>query len=151
MLKKIIKTLLLVGWLVLIFYFSAQNGTISSNTSGRLLTLIANFLKVSDVEKFVSTFSFLIRKTAHFSEYFLLFVISYNCFKEYFKYKNIPFIVLIFCVLCASFDEFHQLFVEGRSGQIKDVLIDSSGAFCAFLCLLMIKRWKKNKCLEKRP
>lgn len=148
--KKIIKTLLLIAWLILIFYFSAQNGTISSNTSGRLLKIIANFLKVSDVDNFVSTFSFLIRKTAHFSEYFILFIISYNCFKEYSNFKKIALISFIFCVLCASFDEFHQLFVDGRSGQVKDVLIDSSGAFCAFLIWHLIKRWKKNKCLEKR-
>lgn len=32
------------------------------------------------------------------------------------------------CILYAISDEFHQLFVPGRGGQIRDVLIDSTGA-----------------------
>ena len=133
MLKKILKTLLLILWLTLIYFFSSQNGTISSNTSGRLLVLIGNFFKVNDIKAFVSTFSFLIRKTAHFTEYFILFLISLNCFKEYRTSNKIALIALIFCILCASFDEFHQLFVDGRSGQVKDVLIDSCGSGFSFI------------------
>ncbi len=150
MFKKILKTLLLILWLTLIYYFSSQSGTISSNTSGRLLVLIGNFLKVSDIESFVSSFSFLIRKTAHFTEYFILFLISINCFKEYSTSNKIAIIALIFCVLCASFDEFHQLFVDGRSGQVKDVLIDSCGSAFPFLLWHLFKKWKKDKCQEKK-
>lgn len=35
---------------------------------------------------------------------------------------------VILAALYASTDEFHQLFVPGRSGQFRDVLIDSCGA-----------------------
>jgi VanZ family protein len=35
----------------------------------------------------------------------------------------------VICVGVASSDEFHQLFVYGRGASVKDVLIDSSGAF----------------------
>lgn len=150
MLKKILKTLLLILWLTLIYFFSSQNGTISSNTSGRLLVLIGNFFKVNDINAFVSTFSFLIRKTAHFTEYFILFLISLNCFKEYRTSNKIALIALIFCILCASFDEFHQLFVDGRSGQVKDVLIDSCGSGFSFLLWHLFEKWKKDKCQEKR-
>ena len=36
----------------------------------------------------------------------------------------------IFTTAYAASDEFHQLFVTGRSAQVRDVLIDSCGALC---------------------
>lgn len=130
--KKFVKTLLLICWLCLIYYFSSQTGTESGGLSNRILASIGSFLKVSDIDSFVSTFGFLIRKTAHFSEYFILFILSYECFKEY-KLPKLLLISIIFCVLVAGFDEFHQLFVTGRSGQFTDVLIDSSGSLISSL------------------
>ena len=35
-------------------------------------------------------------------------------------------------------DEFHQLFVPGRSGQVKDVLLDSCGAAVGVLILMLV-------------
>lgn len=130
--KKIIKTILLVIWLCLIYYFSNQNGTTSGGLSTRILVYIGNFFKVSDLESFVSNFSFLIRKTAHFSEYFILFILSYECFKEY-KIDELLLVSILFCIMCASFDEVHQLFINERSGQILDVAIDSFGSLSSSL------------------
>ena len=39
----------------------------------------------------------------------------------------------------AATDEFHQLFVPGRSGQITDVLIDSGGLLAGILLVVLIK------------
>ena len=35
---------------------------------------------------------------------------------------------IAFCILYAASDELHQLFVDGRGAQVKDVLIDSAGS-----------------------
>ena len=137
--KKIIKTILWFAWLVLIFYLSNENGTQSSDLSNGILLHIANFFKISDVESFVSTFGFIIRKGAHFSEYFILYILTIECFKEY-KVNHLVLISILFCVLYASFDEFHQLFIDGRCGQFKDVLIDSSGSLCSLLFWHLIKK-----------
>lgn len=138
--KKFIKTLLLILWLCLIYYFSSQNGSESSGLSTRVLTYIGNFLHVSNMDNFVSSFSFLIRKTAHFTEYFILFILSYECFKEY-KINKLLLISLLFCLLAAGFDEFHQLFIDGRSGQVLDVLIDFSGSlFSSLFYVKLLKR-----------
>lgn len=53
----------------------------------------------------------------------VLFLMKDTCF-----WKNYlgPWMISI---LYATSDEFHQLFVPGRSGQITDVCIDSAGAF----------------------
>ncbi len=129
--KKVFKTILWICWLGIIYYFSSQNGTQSSDLSNRLLVDIANILRVSDADSFVKGFSFLIRKMAHFTEYFILFILTYECFKEY-GIKKMIIVSLLFCVLWAFFDEFHQLFVDGRCGQIRDVLIDSCGSFVSY-------------------
>ena len=49
---------------------------------------------------------------------------------------------LLFCFLYACSDEFHQLFIPGRSGQFIDILIDTSGAL---IMLLIIYLWQKRK------
>ena len=41
--------------------------------------------------------------------------------------KRIYIITIIFCFLYACSDEIHQLFIPGRSGELLDVLIDTTG------------------------
>lgn len=138
--KKIIKTLLFVSWLILIYSLSAETGDQSGSLSNGILLSIAKLLKISDTKAFVDTFGFFIRKLAHFSEYFILYILTYECFKEY----NCPKLIVVsvlFCVLYASFDEFHQLFVDGRCGQLSDVMIDSSGSIVScFLWRLVCEK-----------
>lgn len=138
--KKIIKTLLFVSWLILIYSLSAETGDQSGSLSNGILLSIAKLLKISDTKAFVDTFGFFIRKLAHFSEYFILYILTYECFKEY----NCPKLIVVsvlFCVLYASFDEFHQLFVDGRCGQLSDVVIDSSGSIVScFLWRLVCEK-----------
>lgn len=138
--KKIIKTLLFVIWLILIYLLSAETGDQSGSLSDGILLSIAKLLKISDTKAFVDTFGFFIRKLAHFSEYFILYILTYECFKEY----NCPKLIVVsvlFCVLYASFDEFHQLFVDGRCGQLSDVIIDSSGSIVScFLWRLVCEK-----------
>lgn len=137
--KKIIKTLLFVSWLILIYSLSAETGDQSGSLSNGILLSIAKLLKISDTKAFVDTFGFFIRKLAHFSEYFILYILTYECFKEY----NCPKLIVVsvlFCVLYASFDEFHQLFVDGRCGQLSDVMIDSSGSIVSCFLWRLVKK-----------
>ena len=138
--KKIIKTHLFVSWIILIYLLSAETGDQSGSLSDGILLSIAKLLKISDTKAFVDTFGFFIRKLAHFSEYFILYILTYECFKEY----NCPKLIVVsvlFCVLYASFDEFHQLFVDGRCGQLSDVMIDSSGSIVScFLWRLVCEK-----------
>lgn len=137
--KKIIKTLLFLSWLILIYLLSAETGYQSGSLSDGILLSIAKLLKISDTKAFVDTFGFFIRKLAHFREYFILYILTYECFKEY----NCPKLIVVsvlFCVLYASFDEFHQLFVDGRCGQLSDVMIDSSGSIVSCFLWRLVKK-----------
>ncbi|MBR3227462.1 MAG: VanZ family protein [Erysipelotrichaceae bacterium] len=144
--KKTIRTVLFIGWLIMIYSFSAQDGNVSLSISDGILYTSGRFLSCFvdlDIYTFVRNNGYLIRKAAHFAEYFILWFLAYGCFKEY-GIKRPDVIGILFCIFWAFFDEFHQLFVAGRSGQMIDCLIDSSASFCAFL-LWHIKKKRSNE------
>lgn len=69
------------------------------------------------------------RKVAHASEYFVLALLFINSLKNSgIKGKRIYFFAIMLCFVYACSDEFHQLFVEGITGQFSDVIIDTAGA-----------------------
>lgn len=48
------------------------------------------------------------------------------------------------CAALAALDEYHQTMVPGRSGQVRDVLIDLSGAALALVLVTLI-RWSLRR------
>lgn len=145
--KKTIKLILLILWLGLIYYFSSQVASESSEVSSGLLAKLYVFYRLfgnMSLSEYLIAFSKLIRKFAHFSEYFVLGLLSYTNMKEYFK-DNYQYTSILFCMVCAIVDEIHQLFVPGRSYGVIDILIDSCGSLLAIiLCHLIISRWLKK-------
>ncbi|SHJ93029.1 VanZ like family protein [Anaerobranca californiensis DSM 14826] len=123
-------------WLVLIFYFSSQPATESAALSSSITevvvekAIILTPLEREDItEDLLSNIHLFIRKFAHFTVYFILGILITNAFTVTgIKGKKRLIYSLIFCVIYAITDEFHQTFVPGRSGQITDVLIDSFGS-----------------------
>lgn len=147
--KKIVKLLLLIGWMILIFILSSENGNDSSNTSGLFSIIIHNILNILfkgniiDQRQFLIRYMPIIRKIAHFSEYLVLGVLSYVNMMEYFK-DNTHLKALLFSCLYAISDEIHQLFVPSRNGSIFDVLIDTAGAISGILiCHFIFRKWKR--------
>ena len=135
----IISWMLLVIWMIFIFIMSSFNGNISSNQSGSIAYLIYNLFDISDTEKV----SLIVRKCAHVSEFFILGILVINLVSKY-NVKHIYLISFIICVLYASSDEFHQLFVPGRSGQVTDVLIDLIGVVLGLLLVFLIRCFRKE-------
>lgn len=125
--RKKFKLLLLIMWMLVIFYMSSCNGESSGNMSSGLLMTIARFLNISDVASFINDYSFLIRKLAHFSEYFILGILMYINIKQI-STKSI-LISIILCILYAISDEIHQIFVSDRVFAFFDIMIDSLGSF----------------------
>ena len=128
--QKIIKRSLLIIWFGVIFYMSAISGDGSGNMSSGLLRELCVLFRVADIDAFVLKYHSLFRKVAHFTEYFILGLLLYINLKDRYKdYRLLLFSILV-CVIYASSDEVHQLFVADRNGSLKDVFIDSSGAVC---------------------
>ena len=141
--KKIIAWSLFLFWLMLIFFFSSQNGNASSELSNGFLKTIEKITHIPLTNNF---FSLLIRKTAHFLEYLILGILSCNLVKQYqiLKKKEYVFIFL-FCLLYASSDEFHQMFVGGRTPQVFDILIDSLGSLTGLSCFSLAHKIRERK------
>ncbi|MBP7859883.1 VanZ family protein [Patescibacteria group bacterium] len=115
MTKKIKKYALLIIWCGVLFLFSSiPNAKISTDT---LMDLI-------------------IRKSLHFTNYFILYVIAYKTFNK----KGLK--TLIFCAIYALSDEAHQFFVEGRGPSLWDALIDTLGAF--FGMIVIWNNWNQH-------
>ena len=76
------------------------------------------------------------------TEYAILAFLLYKTF----IHKQNPLIKsFLFTVLYACSDEFHQLFISGRAGQIRDVCIDSTGALIMLLIVYFILKRKDKK------
>lgn len=73
--------------------------------------------------------NYVVRKTAHFTEYLVLGCMSAQAFDPRKTVsRGALFAAAMLCVLVPSIDETIQLFVPGRAGQITDVLLDCCGA-----------------------
>ncbi len=149
--------MLLLSVMVTIFCFSAEVADESDNTSGRFFyTVVSVFypeikdMTNEEINELYDSLPIPVRKLAHFSIFGALGVCSFLTFVSYKKMKYIVRCVISFavCVLYAVSDEIHQLFVDGRSCEFKDILIDSGGALLAILFLavfcIVIKKIKKK-------
>lgn len=151
--KRIIYGVLLLAWMVFIFVMSAQPAKQSAQLSGGLVTEVVeiiypNFEELSETKQTTVTYNttFIVRKAAHFSEYFILGVL---CFMIANTYRNYKFAVrtlsaVIFCVLYAVSDEIHQYFVAGRACRFLDICIDTAGSIFAVVLLAAILHRKKR-------
>lgn len=85
--------------------------------------------------------NFIVRKTAHFTEYAVLGILAAQAFdpRHAVSARTIG-IAAVFCVLVPSIDETIQLFVSGRTGQVTDVLLDCCGAATGILVRSLVVR-----------
>ena len=128
--------------MILIFNFSAQEADQSSALSYEVGVKVLTFANdkldrgwsAKRIEQLSEQGQYYIRKTAHFTEYFLLAVsVAFPLYVYGVRGLWLVFSAGIFCVGYACLDEYHQSFVAGRSPGKKDVLIDSVGIFCGII------------------
>lgn len=141
--KRLILLVLIVIWALLIFGLSGQNGDESSGLSRKIVEFFTNNEETIDmVEPYV-------RKLAHFSEYGVggvLFILLFSTYK--WTDRKMMFISIALGIWYASFDELHQLMVDGRHGSLFDVYLDSLGfstGVCGMLAILKIIQMSKSK------
>ncbi len=142
--------MLLIVWMVFIFIMSSQPQEVSAETSGMAAELIYRLISFffgskMSLSEFFEVYGQPIRKLAHFTEFMILGILVIANYREYADDKKAS-VPLLFSVLYAFSDEFHQYFTEGRFCSLKDVLIDSSGALCGVLLYhLLEKSWKRKQ------
>lgn len=121
-----------------IFNFSAQNGTksgdLSHEASYKIVevgnVLLQKNMEQWEIEQKAYEIDYPVRKIAHMTEYFILAAAVSLPFYVY-GLRGIGLMIVagLICVAFAGGDEYHQSFVAGRGPSIKDVGIDSIGAF----------------------
>ena len=149
--KKIILVTLTVLWMIIIFMFSNQQSTKSTERSQSLIrNTIVNIYKLFDsniddekMNEIVDFWEVPVRKLAHLTEFFILGVLVFFTFRA-FDNKNI-YLMILLCFIYACSDEIHQLFVVGRDGNVIDILIDSFGSTIAILLFNKLKERKKHE------
>ena len=116
---------------VIIFVFSADTSDESAQKSGFILQFIINVFGDNAATDFI------IRKSAHFLEYTGTALLMSAAF--YFTLgKNKIYLPIAFTSLYAVTDEVHQIFVDGRSCELRDWAIDTLGAALGAVSFLVI-------------
>ena len=141
--KKIILGILIALWLCLIWGHSLQPAIVSEAESGRILAFLGRIFPFLLNTEFGM---FIVRKSAHGAEYFILGILLCMYFsmnlRGVLNRLSVPVLVGTFV---AFIDETIQLFVVGRSGEIRDMWIDFAGVALGTLIVLAIVNNKKGR------
>lgn len=122
--KKLVRYLPSIIWMVIIFYFSSRQTTGIGGDS--------------------YWWRFIILKSFHIIEYGVLAILLFIATSKY-NYS------LFIGVLYAISDEFHQSIVPGRTATLRDIFFDISGIFLGLLIIsLLLKITKVNKFLVQK-
>lgn len=141
--------ILALVWMCVIFAFSAQtkeeSSAVSESLSYRMVSSTGHFfhwnLDEEQMREIANTIEYFVRKGAHMTEFAILSILLFVWLGlwEMALFRRSAAAFLTTAVYAAS-DEFHQLFVAGRSGRISDVLIDSSGALLGVIVFILLGR-----------
>ena len=141
---KFINIVLLVICMISIFLLSSEDRKTSTNrsidTTKKVVSVVTNDdSNSSEVNSFAKKYFVKIRKSAHFIEYLCLGILVINVIKDYKKinYKWI-IICILFCLLYSVSDEVHQIYVPGRSCELRDIFIDTSGSIIGIIIFSLI-------------
>lgn len=136
-----------LAMMYVIYGFSAQDAGASSNLSYQVSYKIVEIgneildkgLDETQIADYADQIGYPVRKLAHMTEYFLLAVAVSFPFYVY-GLRGFPLMLVagFICVAFAAGDEYHQSFVAGRGPSVKDVGIDSIGAFFGIMAVQII-------------
>jgi VanZ family protein len=133
------KFAMLAGWMVVIFLLSNEPSTTSSERSGAIVEVV----KTIGTSLPNDVLIFITRKLAHIIAYLIL---GFSMFLVVCAHtpnvRKAILVSILFVCLYAITDEFHQTFVPGRSGEVRDVLIDTAAGAAGVLVTYAIIRWR---------
>jgi len=136
-------------WLGLIVIESSA--ALSSENTGRLLYPILHFLFGLNPFQFLD-WHFYLRKSGHVIGYAVMSILFFRAWRVTIPVPGMPRwsivwsrIAFFMTALVASLDEWHQSFLPSRTGNVRDILLDSTAAFGAQVLLyLALRGWRKT-------
>ncbi|ACD53838.1 VanZ family protein [Clostridium botulinum] len=142
--RKVVNWILLILWMIIIFAMSNQPAVVSDKQSGLVITTLTN-LGIDMNGIFGELANFIVRKTAHFLEYMILGILILNVLEIHYTRQKIRLLGVLLVFLYASSDEIHQLFVQGREGAFRDVVIDTLGGTFGIFVISKLKVLRLKK------
>ena len=156
--KSVILLIIVILWMGFIFLMSSDTGEDSGSKSRNIIVFIVSkydkitnaspeIIKYHNSYEFISKVEHVFRKMCHFGEYFILgiLLISFLISLNKFSVSKIVIYSLLIVFFYACTDEFHQTFVDGRSGEILDISIDTLGGFTGLGIVFLINNKFNNR------
>ena len=165
---RIAAAILAAIWMFRIFSFSAAPAAVSMQTSRSvsydIVRSVNDILKLGmDEDKIYGlsrSIEKTVRKLAHMGEFAVLGALI-GCACDAWRYAGPgrnpdepkekrtgtyraylrAIAALLICLVYGATDEFHQTFVDGRSGEVRDVLFDELGALIAIVLIWIVIRY----------
>lgn len=138
------------AWSMFVFSNSLKVGTASTQMSSPIVETVCGWFSELGIVLDVNTITVLVRKTAHFGEFFLFGLLL--CLAFYYSVKGLlhnTWCIFFLSLSVGVIDELIQTFVEGRTGLVGDVAIDFAGCFTAFAVMAAVQLAKSKK--DSRP
>ena len=135
---RVLTTLATLLCMAMIFALSMEPAEDSDATSGLISIHVARLIRSDfdgmpqpDKQVFFDQVQFVVRKCAHFTEFFLLGFSMRLCLESWLgNRQRLGLFAWLGGTAWAALDELHQVSVAGRVGQPTDVIIDSIGVLC---------------------
>ena len=161
--KIVISWLLVVLWMIGIFILSSMDSELSNTKSKDTINTVVESTVVvtnkdiskNSINSIVNVLNKPLRKCMHSFVFFVLVILLLNAFYSIniINYKGYLFSILISFIYACT-DEFHQLYVVGRTGQLIDIGIDMIGVLFGVLVFyiygLLVKDWSNRKVKHSR-
>ena len=134
-----------IFWAGVIFFMSTD--TFSADHTGAILQRVFSLVLPSLSEDTFNLIHHLIRKSAHFTEYFIFCLLLYRGLRGSEKGWRWSWglSALFIAAVYSALDEIHQAFVASRTASPYDSLLDTTGAFVAIILLFLWFRWRTPK------
>ncbi len=165
LIARVLLVILIISNLSFIWVNSSKESTDSTKDSKAIAKTVTekvvkdyDKLPKTEQKKKVSEMNGKIRSVAHFTEFIplgLLFFLLALVIFEFRKGKLIKLLLtalilsILLSTLSALADEIHQIFVKGRSFEVKDILTDTLGALCGCAIATIPVVGFKNKILKE--
>ena len=130
-------------WAAVISSFSTSLFT-AENTS-RVIVPILHWIFPHASPTTLFEMHHLIRKSAHFIEYFILSLLILRGIRGEKRELHLRWALIAILIVAgyASLDELHQAFVPGRTAAVTDVLLDTTGGAAAQIVTALFVLWSR--------
>jgi len=127
-------------WMPLVL--GASSDPFSAEHTGKVLKVFFGWMQPEPFD----LLHFMIRKLAHLSEYGILAFLFFRAWRATFPLPGISWgiqwarIAFFMTALVACLDEWHQTYLPKRTGNLHDILLDSTAALVAQVVLFLFLR-----------